>query len=127
MTYQPEWDIDAAFGDEGEQTVRALLNLQGARIEVKRKRVIDPQFYVETDCDPGARGEYRPSGISITRADYWAFVISDTGIAVFVPTRVLRSVLGEGLDVQCKQGRYPTRGKLLSLSVVLCALREARA
>lgn len=65
-TRHPEWDIDAAFGTQGENTVRELLNMAADRIEVKRKRLIDLALYVEMECQFG--GEYKPSGIAVTRA-----------------------------------------------------------
>jgi hypothetical protein len=88
--YQPDFDIDRQYGDEGEGTVRRALDLSDKRIDVKRKRYADDKFYVELEHDPGARGQFRPSGLTRTRADYFAYVIADTGIIVLFPTEVLR-------------------------------------
>jgi hypothetical protein len=95
--YEPHFDIDREYGEEGEEIVRRFLRLSKDQIEVKRKRCIDDLFYVEHEHDPGARGRYRPSGIAITRADYFVYVIADTGILVCFPTEFLRERLGLAL------------------------------
>lgn len=89
MNWEPDFDIDRSYGEEGENLVRAVLGLASDRIEVKRKRFIDDEFYVETAQAP-RRGYIKPSGIQTTKATYWAYVIGDTGVIVLVPTERLR-------------------------------------
>ena len=74
--YEPRWDIDLEYGAEGEVLVRNLLGFSDVEVEVKRKRYADDLFYVETHYDPGGRGNYKPSGINTTQAEYWAYVIA---------------------------------------------------
>lgn len=120
MPNRPEWDINAAFGDVGEHTVRALLD--DPTVEVKRKRLHDLAFYVEQQCDFGGRGQYRDSGITISRAEYWAYVIGESGIVVLLPTRIVRDAITQpsARAVNCAQDpQYPTRGKLVNLAAIL--------
>lgn len=123
-TAEPRFDIDATYGGQGELLLADYLTwlAEGnGRIEVKRKRYCDLRFYVETHCDKGRRGEYQPSGISVTTASAWAFVIADTGISIIVPTDELRAMITDSStkDVAEADGTCPTRGKLINLTVLL--------
>lgn len=95
--YQPEFDIDVVYGEGGETTVRHALELDKSRIEVKRKSYIDDEFYVEVRHDPGRRGLWRPSGIATTEAEYYVYVIADSGVLLFIPTALLRERLPDAL------------------------------
>ncbi len=119
MSYQPEWDIDLSYGAEGEKTVAGLLGLGGQCVEVKHKRRLDMGFYVETWQSPGASGDYKPSGINVTRADVWAYVIGDTGVVVLVPTVVLRAAARGCREVEETDGDNPTKGRLVSFMEIL--------
>jgi hypothetical protein len=121
---EPRFDLDLAWGQQGELQIAEFLEWiakGNGRVEVKRKRYIDLDFYVETHCDKGRTGRYEPSGISISTAHAWAFVIGDTGIAVIVPADELRAALTEpgAVDREERDGNCPTRGKLISLWVLL--------
>jgi hypothetical protein len=121
---EPRFDIDLAYGRQGELQISDYLTwlAEGnGRIEVKRKRYIDLNFYVEMQCDKGRTGVYLPSGISITTAEAWAFPIADTGIAVIIPTNELRSMLEDPstYDREERDGSCPTRGKLVNLGALL--------
>jgi hypothetical protein len=121
---EPRFDIDLAYGRQAELQIGDFLTwiAEGnGQVEVKRKRYLDLEFYVETHCDKGRTGIYQPSGISITTAAAWAFVIADTGIAVLIPTDELRVMLDDvGVcDREERDGSCPTRGRLVNLSYLL--------
>jgi len=127
---EPRFDIDATYGGQGELQIADYLTwlAEGnGRIEVKRKRYLDLNFYVETHCDKGRRGIFQPSGISVSTAAAWAFVIGETGISIIIPTDELRSMLNDpsSRDREERDGSCPTRGKLVSLNVLLYRRRPA--
>ena len=96
--YAPRWDFTLPYGEAGEQYVYELLSMPaGAHVEVKRKSYTDDRFYVEVEQSPADDGDYRPSGLATTSADYWAFVIAETGVIVIVPTALLRERLSDAL------------------------------
>ena len=69
--YNPNFDIDLAFGVKNENELADIL--QNAKIEVKTER----EIWVDTDnivIETRYKGE--PSGISTTTADYWAHILS---------------------------------------------------
>jgi len=114
------FDVDLAHGVAAEVLMRELL-FGIRRIEVKREDRA-PKFgtlYIETEHDPGARGLYRPSGLSITTADYWAFVMG--AFVLMAPTVWLREQQKACRPVQQPNGSCPTRGFRLPLARLIKA------
>jgi hypothetical protein len=83
------FDLDLQDGQWAEELCRGLLN-GSRRVEVKRdfRAPSTGNVFVETRC----RG--RPSGISTTEAEYWAFTIGRR--VLFIPTDELRALLPFG-------------------------------
>lgn len=123
--YRPQFDIDRPYGEAGEDTARHILGLSRARIEVKRKRRYDSRFYVEVAQDPGRRGQYKPSGVNTSTAEYWAFVIAGTGIVVFLPrAHLLEHAIRIGYPAAERDGNNPTRGFTFDFERLLRELRK---
>ena len=128
---EPRWDIDLPYGKQGECQLGDYLTwiAEGnGRVEVKRKRYLDVEFYVETHCDKGRLGDYRPSGITVTEADMWAFVIADTGLALCVPTELLRAAIlhPTARAKEEEDGTCPTRGMLVNVGAMLAIAKGHR-
>ena len=86
-----EFDLDLGNGVDGEDLVKELL--QGAgKIEVKRDFGVSQSgnVAVEYYC----RG--KPSGLSVTTADWWAFVLDgehyDSEVVVLIKTDRLKRI-----------------------------------
>lgn len=119
MTYQPEFDVvmpdfsrDLVYGEAAEDVVEYLSQ---ARVEVKRKRRVDPVFYVETYQAPRG-GQVKGSGINTTKADYFAYVIGDTGAIVFLPVSLLKAACRNAERKNESDGDNPTWGRLVRFS-----------
>ena len=129
---EPRFDRDYAYGRQGELQINEFLEWIAAgngQVECKRKRYLDLCFYVETDQKKPGDETWTPSGISVTTAAGWAFVIGDTGITVLFPTDELRAMLDDPstLDRQQLRGDYRTRGKVVNLAVLLYRHRQRDA
>jgi len=127
---EPRFDRDLAYGKQGELLVGSYLEwIAGGngRVEIKRKRRADLELYVETECDKGNTGRYQPSGINVTTADAWAFVVGDTGMAFVLPTALLRRALlhPSARRVEGPRGDCPTRGVLVHIAAILALAEEA--
>ncbi len=127
---EPRFDIDLEYGRQGELRVGDFLEWianGNGRVEVKRKRIIDWYFYVETECDKGRRGFYEPSGISVSRAESWAINFGDTGIVLLCPTEIIRFMLDEPTtkDKREDDGNCPTKGKLIDLVAMLFRYKQS--
>ena len=107
------FDIDFPHGHFAEAEMERRLG--GHRMEVKREdnALRHRGLYIETQHDPGARGNYVPSGLSISPDEDWGFLIG--GLIIAVPTEWLRRQ-----EPLCKrsaqpEGSCPTKGFVLPL------------
>lgn len=118
-----DWDKDFSFGLEGEALVEDLLT-RGKTVEVKRDaRWKDTgNLYIEYACFYQAMKAWKPSGISVTKADYWAFVIE--GSVLFVPLELLKKTcLTKGRKIDCIIPPNPSKGFLVTVQDILDVVR----
>ncbi len=125
---EPRWDRDFEYGRQGElesEEVLEWIAWGNARVEFKRKRRMDLNLYVETHCDKGRRGLYEPSGISATKAEFWAYIFGDSRIAIWIPTELLRRTLDHCSvrAVEERDGSCPTKGRLVNVAAILSMAR----
>ena len=95
-----DFDLDFANGKEGEFLVEQLLT-GGLTVEVKRDlRWKDTgNLFIEMFCFYTSQNAWGPSGLSVTKAAYWAFVLGSS--TILVPTAVLRAAVekyGRAID-----------------------------
>jgi hypothetical protein len=115
MTTLSSFDLDFSFGKEGEQLVSDLLT-EGKRIEVKRDRKwnVTGNVYIETDCFFTKSNAWAPSGLSVTEAEYWAFVLNRT--VLMLPTEILwEAVRKYGREITCEIPPNLSRGYLVKV------------
>ena len=124
--YEPRWDIDFAVGRQAEMWVSDIITALGTdAIEVKadERALRTGNLYVEYEC----RG--KPSGIAITRAVLWIYVLNVEQLALVVSVERLkvlgREALRAGRDGSCTRGSHPTRGALVRLSDVMARCEGA--
>jgi hypothetical protein len=124
MSKLSDFDLDLSFGQEGESLVQELLT-GGHTVEVKRDRKWKStgNVYVETECFYNRTNSWGPSGINVTKADYWAFVLEE-GI-FFMPTDAVRYAVEQlGRYTECNIPPNPSKGILLTLTDLARALKE---
>ena len=84
---QKNFDLDLEYGQQGEDHVLSLLN--GAKkVEVKTDKFA--HYTQRLSIEYKYKG--KPSGISTTEADYWAFLIPQTQTVIFIPTAKLKEM-----------------------------------
>jgi hypothetical protein len=93
----PHFDLDLAHGEVGEGLLRELLG--GKTVEVKRDR----QAYRTGNVVVEYRYRSRPSGVAVTKAAWWAFVLDDANgkpaSILMVPTERLKHIARRRLDI----------------------------
>ncbi len=123
MSKLSDFDLDLAKGQEGEGLVEQLLT-GGKTVEVKTdlKWKDTGNLYVETVCWSHNNHEWYASGLSSTKAEYWAFVI-ESG-TLLVPTETLKKVVAlRGRAITCNIQPNPSKGYLIRIDDILEGLK----
>lgn len=117
MANKSDWDLDLRFGQEGEVAANALLTAPIETVEVKRDRRWKDtgNIYIETECwnDDDPKRWY-PSGLSVTKASHWTFVLED--MLLTIPTYKLKLAVNTyGLPKEMNRPEFSTRGYLVTV------------
>jgi hypothetical protein len=127
--YEPRFDIDYAYGLQGELFVTRIIDaLQTQRVQVKRDGQVGEtgNLYVEFEHDPGRRGKYTPSGLhEPDGADLWVFVFGDAPSCLVVSSELLRAqVKLPSIKIASQtKGSCPTRGYLVPVQGLVYSIR----
>lgn len=122
--YQPNFDIDAQVGRQGELMVADVIaGLRDGSVEVKtdQKAAQTGNVYIEWSCR--RRNDWHPSGIhpEATASEMWAIVLGP--VVVVAPTAVMlraaRTAWAQGLRRDCMRGSHPTRGVLIPIDSLI--------
>lgn len=113
-----DWDIDLAEGQYSEELVRNLFNGKST-VEVKRdlRWRETGNLYIETEQFSSYYDKWIPSGLAVSKADFWAFQL-DTLILFVQRDKLREAVLEENRKIQMKR-TPPTRGYLVKVSTVI--------
>lgn len=94
--YQPDFDVDYRRGQVGEKLVGTFLEgVAGSTIEVKTdyRAFMTGNLYIETEQE--IRGQWKPSGLSISKATFYAFAGPSGDGFLTIPTPELKRVVTE--------------------------------
>jgi hypothetical protein len=119
-----DFDLDFATGQNGEELVKELLT-GGKTVEVKTdiKWKNTGNLYIETICWYNTSSEWLPSGLSVTKADYWGFVLE--GSVLLVQTEYLRIAVAQyGHPINCNIPPNPSKGYLIKPEHILAVVKE---
>jgi|LauGreDrversion4_2_1035121.scaffolds.fasta_scaffold1045869_2 hypothetical protein len=124
MTKLSDFDLDYSYGLQGENLVDQLLN--GAKtVEVKRdRRWWDTgNIYIEVSCWYNTSQSWEDSGLSVTEAKYWAFVL-ESGVILVPTNHVKYAVKVFGRAITCDIEPNRSRGYLIKAEDLLTAMKE---
>ena len=111
-----DWDIDLRYGQQGEIYVNNLLASPIETVECKRDRRWREtgNLFIETHCYSSQVGTWYESGIRVTRATHWAFILDDN--VLILPTSKIKALLVPlGHQVSMIRDNYSTKGYLLPI------------
>jgi hypothetical protein len=97
----------------------------GRTVEVKRDRkwFKTNNLYIETECFFQKVGDWGASGLGVTEAAYWAFVLQES--TLIVPTDVLRYAVKEfGREISCFIPPNQSKGFLITVDDLMTATRK---
>lgn len=124
------WDLDLRAGEAGESKVADLLSLDTVEVKTDRRWWETGNVYIETECWYQSSQSWEPSGIRVTKATHWAFVLEDT--VLIVPTARLRETVWQvGRPITCNIPPNPSRGYLITpialLGFIRASIQEEKA
>jgi hypothetical protein len=120
------FDLDFSYGQAGENLVEELLT-QGKTIEVKRDRKWHStgNVYVEVECWYMRTESWEPSGVMVTKAEYWAFVL-EKGVLMVPTDHVLYAIKNFGREITCEIPPNRSKGYLITVDDLLTAMRDLK-
>lgn len=126
MAKNSSFDLDFGYGRKGEQLVEELLT-EGKKVEVKRDRKwwITGNIYVEVECYYQRSKSWEKSGLSVTEAEYWAFVL-EKGVLMVPTNHVWYAIKEFGRDITCEIPPNRSKGYLIKIDDLLEAMRKLK-
>lgn len=116
-----DWDVDFRDGENGENLLKEVIETSEVKTDFRWKDTLN--LYIEQNCFYRKFNEYRPSGISVTKANYWSFVLTngdEQPIIVSVPTKLLKEVVDlYGKDIACVNTENPSKAKLIKVGHII--------
>jgi hypothetical protein len=120
------WDLDYRAGLEGESKVADLLHMDTIEVKTDKRWVETGNLYIETECWYVNDDAWKPSGIRVSQATHWAFVLEDS--VLIVPLHRLKEIIWEsGRPITCNIPPNPSRGYLITPGALMEHVRTARA
>lgn len=120
-----DWDLDLRDGEQGESRVADLLSLDTVEVKTDRRWKDTGNLYIETECYYKNSQAWEPSGVSVSKATHWAFVLEDS--VLIVPLFRLKEAIYElSRNITCNIPPNPSRGYLITPAVLLEHIKTAR-
>ena len=118
------WDLDLRDGQAGESMVADLLSLDTVEVKTDRRWWETGNVYIETECWYQSSQSWEPSGLRVSKATHWSFVLEDT--VLIVPTARLKEVVWQaGRPITCNIPPNPSRGYLITPIAILGFIRAS--
>jgi len=135
------WDIksntfnfaeDLKYGQLGEKRIRRMLeNLVEGSFEVKSDRYRNGNMAIEMRQNPRRAGKWVPSGLRVTKAQWWVYIFSMDGGFIIVATERLKRFIEANKDTLetrdfARRSDNPAWGYLLKPADVCALLYDPR-
>ncbi len=119
------WDLDLRAGLTGESKVADLLSLDTVEVKTDRRWRETGNLYIETECYYVKSNSWEASGMAISKATHWAFVLEDS--VVIIPLFRLKEAIYElGRSITCNIPPNPSRGYLINVGSLIEHIRTAK-
>jgi hypothetical protein len=120
-----DWDLDFRHGVDGENAVANLLSIETVEVKNDRRWSETGNVYIETDCYYVKSQAWEPSGISISKATHWAFVLDE--VVVILPLERLKKIVERfGRPITCNIPPNYSRGFLVRVVELMAVIDTAQ-
>ena len=82
-------------------------------------------MYIETECWYNKSQSWEISGISVTKAEYWAFVL-EKGVLMVPTNHVKYAIANYGREITCEIPPNRSKGYLVTVENLLSAMKLLR-
>jgi hypothetical protein len=117
-TSKSDWDIDLRYGQDGEDSVRRLLTIETVEVKRDRRWKETGNIYIETSCYYVNERGFKPSGLSVSQATHWAFVLEDLTVIVS-KSDLINTVKEYGRNISCNIEPNVSFGYLITIDSLL--------
>jgi hypothetical protein len=118
-----DWDIDLRAGELGESRVADLLSLDTVEVKTDRRWKDTGNLYIETECYYVADNSWKASGVRVSKATHWAFVLESS--VLIIPTHILKEVIWHSTrPITCNIPPNPSRGYLITPAQLLEQVKQ---
>jgi hypothetical protein len=108
-----DWDIDLRDGQAGESKLADLLRIETIEVKTDRRWKDTGNLFIEESCFYQGSGQWELSGLSVSKATHWAFIIE--GNVIIVPKEHLMNVVMDyGRPIENKQPPNQSKGHLIT-------------
>jgi len=119
------WDLDLRDGLVGESKVADLLSLDTVEVKTDRRWHGTGNLYIEVSCYYKSSDSWQDSGMAVSKASHWAFVLEDS--VLIVPLYRLKEAVYElGRPITANIPPNPSRGYLITPAQLLEHIRQRR-
>ena len=113
-----DFDIDLKYGKQGEETVANILSIETVEVKRDKRWKETGNLFIETDCWYNASQSWEKSGLSISKATHYAFVLEN--MVVITTTEDLKAVVEKsGRPIESKIEPNPSKAYLIKLSHIV--------
>lgn len=110
---QSDWDIDLRDGEAGENKLVNLLRIETVEVKTDRRWKETGNLFIEESCFYQNSGQWKPSGLSVSKATHWAFVLEDN--VIIVPKEhLINVVMDYGKPAKNNMAPNESRGHLIT-------------
>ena len=119
------WDLDLRAGEVGEMKLADLLSMDTIEVKTDRRWHETGNLYIETECFQQSTRTWEDSGISVSKATHWAFVLED-GVIILPTFRLKDAIVSYGKTITCEIPPNFSRGFLVTPIELLESIRQAK-
>ena len=108
-----DWDIDLRDGQAGESKLADLLCMETIEVKTDRRWKDTGNLFIEESCFYQGSGQWEPSGLSVSKATHWAFII-EGNVIIVSKEHLMNVVMDYGRPIENKQPPNQSKGHLIT-------------
>ena len=118
-----DWDLDLRAGEVGESKLADLLHMDTIEVKTDRRWKDTGNLFIEEYCFQQGTRSWKPSGLSISKATHWAFVLEGS-VLIVEKNHLVDVVMEHGRPIENKQMPNPSKGHLITPAQLINYIRE---